>query len=127
MKNRILFVLLLGLCLPISIFAQTAEPLFKDAFIENAAASLPQTICNPSGWYSQCFNVIQAECRENVISAFKVCINKYKKDIPDMLNTYEEGYYWGEIIGNCTGKTYITMLGEKRIRNEKCDNPAKWF
>ncbi|MFO8052734.1 MAG: hypothetical protein R6U54_02075 [Candidatus Omnitrophota bacterium] len=104
----------------------SAEEVPKDSWVDSVSTALPTAFCQSHQYFRQCFKISQVECEETATSATRVCINKFKDKIPNVLQQPEDGNYWGSIIGKCTGETLETTLIKKRISNPKCDNPDNW-
>jgi hypothetical protein len=88
--------------------------------------TLPVVFCNANSYFRQCFAVTIQECEKTSASATRVCLNKNKNKMPNILHQPEDGTYWGKIIGKCAGEAYEISLIDKRINNNECDNLDNW-
>jgi len=59
-------------------------------------------------------------------SAARVCLKKYKSEIPELLNQPKDGTRWGVIIGECAGNSFEIGLLKKKIDSDECKNSDKW-
>jgi len=107
-------------------FQSHAVEVSKNAWISSMTTALPTALCNSSQYFRQCFSVTAQECEETAASATRVCLNKYISEIPEIFIQPKDGTRWGSIIGSCAGEAYEVSLIYKRIKSQKCDNPAYW-
>jgi hypothetical protein len=117
------YLCLLGLALPLS---PRAAEVHKSAWIDTMTTALPTAFCNPSQYFRQCFRVTAQECEQTASSATRICLDKHKDRIPNILNQPADGTRWGTVVGSCAGEAYEITLSKKRIKNKKCDDPANW-
>ncbi|PKM46073.1 MAG: hypothetical protein CVV05_03575 [Gammaproteobacteria bacterium HGW-Gammaproteobacteria-1] len=103
-----------------------AAEVSKSDWISAMTTVLPTAFCNSSQYFRQCFNVTAQECEETAASAARVCLNKNKDQIPEVLHQPQDGTHWGTVVGACAGEAYELALVKKRISNSKCDDPANW-
>jgi hypothetical protein len=122
MVHKILFCLLLA---AVPFYTQASE-VTKADWINSMSTVLPAAFCNADQYFRQCFEVSAQECEETAATATRVCLNKYKNDIPNLLNQPEDGSHWGSIIGSCTGEAYEIALIKQRSSDTKCNDPANW-
>jgi hypothetical protein len=122
MKNKTVFFLLM-FTITISVHAVQVS---KQDWINGMSTALPTAFCNSKQYFRQCFSVSAEECEETAASATRICLKRYKDQIPATLNQPEDGTHWGSIIGSCAGEAYEAALIKKRINNEKCSNPVNW-
>lgn len=87
---------------------------------------LPTAFCSSGQYFRECFSVTAQECEETASSATRICLNNYIDKMPEVLQQPQDGTHWGMIIGACAGEAYEVALLKKRIKNDKCDNPANW-
>ena len=99
----------------------------KDFWIDSMTTALPTAFCNSSQYFRQCFQVSIQECEETAASATRVCLNKFKEKIPNILIQPKDGQHWGKIIGSCAGEAYEITFMEKRISSKKCNDPKNWM
>ena len=125
MNLKIKFVLLITLFIGLVINANANE-VSKEAWINSMSTILPTAFCQSKQFFRQCYEVTQAECEETAASATRICLGKYKEQIPDVLNQPKDGIYWGKIIGRCAGKAYSITLQEKFKKTKECNDPANW-
>ena len=118
-------ILLVIFVLLVSASAHSQE-VAKDVWIDKMSTVLPTAFCQTDQYFRQCFDVSQIECEETAISATRICLQKYKDKIPDVLVQPKDGSYWGRIIGSCAGEAYEMTLQKKRISNKKCNDPSNW-
>ncbi len=102
------------------------EEVSKDVWIDRMSTALPTAFCQRDQYFRQCFDVSQTECEETAMSASRVCLQKYKDQIPDIFIQPKDGTYWGRIIGSCAGEAYEMTLLKKRISNKRCNDPNNW-
>ena len=105
--------------------AQAGE-VSKEIWINAMSTALPTAFCQSHQYFRQCFEVTSLECEETAASATRICLERYKEDIPNVLNQPQDGNYWGRIIGTCAGEAYEMTLQKRRINSTKCNNPANW-
>ena len=103
-----------------------SQEVAKDVWIDKMSTALPTVFCQSDQYFRQCFDVSQIECEETAISATRVCLQKYKDKIPNVLVQPKDGTYWGSIIGRCAGEAYELSFLKKRISNTKCNDPNNW-
>ena len=118
-------ILLVIFVLLVSIPAHSVE-VSKEAWIDSMSSALPTAFCQSGQYFRQCFDVSQTECEETAASAARVCLQKYKDNIPGTLIQPKDGNYWGTVIGRCAGEAYAITLQKKRISNQKCNDPNSW-
>lgn len=106
--------------------AANPEEVSKDVWIDRMSAALPTAFCQRDQYFRQCFDVSQTECEETAMSATRVCLQKYKDKIPNILVQPQDGAYWGRTIGSCAGEAYEMTLLKKRISNKRCNDPNNW-
>ncbi len=102
------------------------EEVSKAVWIDRMFTGLPTAFCQRDQYFRQCFDVSQTECEETAMSASRVCLQKYKDQIPDIFIQPKDGTYWGRIIGSCAGEAYEMTLLKKRISNKRCNDPNNW-
>ncbi len=115
----VIFILL------ISASAHSAE-VSKEVWVDSMSTALPTLFCQANQYFRQCFDVSQVECEDTAMSATRVCLQKYKDQIPNTLVQPKDGTYWGRIVGKCAGEAYEITLRKKRISNQKCNDPNNW-
>ena len=103
-----------------------AATVDKKTWMDGMATAVPTLFCAPKQYFRQCFKVSAAECEDTSASAVRVCLNKNKDQIPDVLNQPEDGQRLGNIIGRCAGVTYEIALMKKRSSDPKCNDPNNW-
>jgi hypothetical protein len=90
------------------------------------STALPTAFCQSHQYFRQCFRVTAVECEDTASSATRICLERYKENIPNVLNQPKDGNYWGRIIGTCAGEAYEITLQKRRINSKQCNNPANW-
>jgi hypothetical protein len=120
---RSTLVILFLLCMATVV---NAGDVRKDVWINAMSTALPTAFCQSNQYFRQCFEVSQIACEETASSATRICLNKYRAEIPDVLNQPKDGTHWGSIIGKCAGEAYEMALLKKRINSEACNNIANW-
>jgi hypothetical protein len=118
-------ILVAILVLLISASANPVE-ISKETWIDSMSTALPTVFCQPDQYFRQCFDVSQTECEEIAMSATRVCLQKYKDEIPNTLIQPKDGAYWGRIIGSCAGEAYEMTLLKKRTSNKRCNDLNNW-
>lgn len=121
---KIKSMLLIALLFPL---LTSAKDVTKSDWIKAMSTALPTALCNSKQYFRQCFKVTVQECEETAASATRICLNKYKKDIPNTLTQPKDGSHWGGIMGACAGEAYEITLIKKRISNAKCNNVKNWI
>ncbi len=111
-------ILLFALALP---FQALAVEVKKEVWINSMSTGLPVVFCNSSQPFRKCFSITAEECEETAVSAARICLNKYRSQIPEILIQPKDGTRWGGIVGACTGNAYATSLKSKRIKSPECD------
>ncbi|MDH5571393.1 MAG: hypothetical protein OEY89_06480 [Gammaproteobacteria bacterium] len=91
----------------------------KNDWVAAMETALPTAFCNSAQYFRQCFNVTAQECEETASSATRICLNKNKNKIPEILQQPKDGTHWGTVIGACAGEAYEIALIIKRIKNKK--------
>jgi hypothetical protein len=119
---RALFVLLIS---TFSLAAQGTE-VSKAVWMKAMSTALPEAACKSDQYFRQCFDVTAKECEDTLASATRVCLDKYKDQIPDPLVQPRDGGRWGAAVGGCAGEAYEHTLMKKRVNSEKCNNPKYW-
>ena len=122
MRWNILFIIFLLL----TSASANPEEVSKDVWIDSMSTVLPTAFCQPDQYFRQCFDISQTECEETAISATRICLQKYKDKIPNILIQPKDGAYWGRIIGSCAGEAYEMAFLKKRISNKRCNDPNNW-
>lgn len=125
MKGMIKLALMATLLVCIAINSQAAE-VEKEVWINAMSTALPTAFCQSGQFFRQCFEVTQIECEETAASATRICLGKYKSEIPKVLNQPQDGSKWGRIIGKCAGEAYGIALQQKFKNNPKCNDPSHW-
>ena len=103
-----------------------AGQVSKSVWMNAMSTAVPTAFCQAKQYYRQCFEVTQIECEETASSATRICLKKYKEEIPNLLNQPQDGTHWGTIIGRCAGEAYESAFQKRRISSKECNNPAKW-
>ena len=103
-----------------------AATVDKKTWMDGMATAVPTLFCAPKQYFRQCFKVTAAECEETSASAVRVCLNKNKDQIPDVLNQPQDGQRLGNTIGTCAGTAYEIALSKKRVSDPRCNNPNNW-
>jgi hypothetical protein len=103
-----------------------ANEVSKTDWIKGMSTALPAHFCQPAQYFRQCFSVSQPECEQVALSATRICLEKHKSEIPEVLVQPKDGTRLGTIIGACSGGTYEATLIKKRISNARCSNPANF-
>jgi hypothetical protein len=118
-----LFTLLVTVLLAIG---AEANEVSKAEWIKAMSTALPAHFCQPTQYFRQCFSVTQPECEQVALSATRICLEKHKSEIPEVLVQPRDGTRFGTIVGACSGGTYESTLIKKRISNARCNNPANF-
>jgi len=103
-----------------------ATEVSKAEWMKAMSTALPAHFCQPTQYFRQCFSVTQSECEQAALSATRVCLEKHKSEIPEVLVQPRDGARLGTIVGSCSGATYESNLIKKRISNASCANPANF-
>jgi len=103
-----------------------AAEVKKADWVEGMKTVVPTMFCAPAMYFRQCFSVSATECEETSASATRVCLDKHKSEIPEILVQPKDGSRLGMIIGQCAGTAYEISLKKKRISNAKCNDPNNW-
>jgi hypothetical protein len=98
----------------------------RDVWIAQFEMALPVALCRDNFYFRACFTVTPEECERTAASATRVCIAKFKKQLPAKFHQPDEGTEWGSKIGNCVGTAYEVSLPSHRISNAKCNDPSQW-
>ena len=125
MKIRIRNALLVAFLFCMATPANAGE-VSKEVWINAMSTALPTAFCQSHQYFRQCFEVTAIECEDTASSAARICLERYKDTIPNVLNQPKDGNYWGRIIGTCAGETYEITLQKRRISSKKCNDPANW-
>jgi hypothetical protein len=70
--------------------------------------------------------VTPEECERTAASATRICLAKFKKQLPEKFHQPGEGTAWGSKIGTCVGTAYEVALPSHRISNAKCNDASQW-
>ncbi|MEJ2097974.1 MAG: hypothetical protein P8Y38_12795 [Deltaproteobacteria bacterium] len=125
MNMMIKFVLMTAVLVCLAVNAGAAE-VEKEVWIDAMSTALPTAFCQSEQFFRQCFDVTQIECEQTAASATRICLEKYKDQIPAVLNQPKDGSHWGRIIGKCAGEAYGIALQKKFKNNLKCKDPSNW-
>jgi hypothetical protein len=117
---------LFGVFLFCIVSTANAGEVSKEVWMNAMSTVLPTAFCQAKQYFRQCFEVTQTECEETASSATRICLDKYKQEIPDVLNQPSDGNYWGRIIGTCAGGAYAMTFQKRLISSEQCNNLANW-
>ena len=117
---------LLGAILICIVPTAYADEISKDVWMDSISTALPIKACQSKQYFRQCFDVNQVECENTVLSATRICLEKYKDKIPNPLNQPVDGKHWGSVIGKCAGGAYEMVFNESRIDSKNCNDPANW-
>ena len=118
-----LYTLLVTLLLATS---AEANEVSKAEWIKAMSTALPAHFCQPTQYFRQCFSVTQPECEQVALSATRICLEKHRSEIPEVLVQPRDGTRFGTIVGACSGGTYESTLIKKKISNARCNNPANF-
>jgi len=102
-----------------------AGEVSKEVWMNGISTALPTTFCQSKQYFRQCFEVTQIECEETAMSATRICLEKHKIKIPNVLKL-KDSQHWGGIIGRCAGRAYGMVFQKKGISSKKCNNLANW-
>ena len=117
---------LLGVFFFCIVTTANAGEVSKEVWMNAMSTALPTAFCQSQQYFRQCFEVTQIECEETASSAVRICLDKYKGKIPDVLNQPKDGNHWGTIIGTCAGEAYAIAFQKRQISTKECNNPANW-
>lgn len=117
---------LIYLFLSVTALPAYAVEVGKADWIDAMTTALPTAFCNSGQYFRQCFKVSAQQCEETAASATRICINKFRSEIPEVLQQPKDGTYWGTKIGSCAGVGYEAALRKLQIKNEKCSNADYW-
>ena len=98
----------------------------RDVWIAQFSMALPVALCRDNFYFRACFTVTPEECERTAASATRVCLAKFKKQLPEKFHQPDEGTEWGSKIGNCVGTAYEVALPSHRISNAKCNDASQW-
>ena len=107
-------------------FSHTTAIVDRDVWIAQFEMALPVALCRDNFYFRACFTVTPDECERTAASATRVCMAKFKKQLPEKFHQPDEGTEWGSKIGNCVGTAYEVALPSHRISNAKCNDPSQW-
>lgn len=103
-----------------------AAEVTKEAWIDGMATGLPAYQCQAEKYFRQCFKVDATKCEEVMTSTTRLCLDKERGKIPDLLNKPQDGSKWGRVVGMCAGQSYELALIKSRINNAKCNSIENW-
>lgn len=106
--------------------ATPAATVIKAEWIDSMSTVLPTAFCSAPQYFRQCFDVTAAQCEETAASATRICLARYKDEIPAVLNQPQDGTRWGTTIGTCAGQAYEATLLKQRRNDAKCNDPGRW-
>ena len=106
--------------------SHTTSIVDRDVWIAQFSVALPVALCRDNFYFRSCFTVTAEECERTVASATRVCLAKFKKQLPEKFHQPDEGTEWGSKIGNCVGTAYEIALPSHRISNAKCNDASQW-
>ena len=98
----------------------------RDVWIAQFSVALPVALCRDNFYFRSCFTVTAEECERTAASATRICLAKFKKQLPEKFHQPDEGTEWGSKIGNCVGTAYEVALPSHRISNAKCNDASQW-
>ena len=98
----------------------------RDVWVAQFSVALPVALCRDNFYFRACFTVSAEECERTAASATRVCLAKFKKQLPEKFHQPDEGTEWGSKIGNCVGTAYEVALPSHHISNAKCNDPSQW-
>ena len=98
----------------------------RDVWMAQFEMALPVALCRDNFYFRACFTVSAEECERTAASATRLCLAKFKKQLPEKFHQPDEGTEWGSKIGNCVGTAYEVSLPSHRISNAKCNDPSQW-
>lgn len=98
----------------------------KNEWVESMETALPAAFCKKQMYFRQCFKVDAVECEEVAASVTRICLKKYKSDIPNPLKQPQDGTKWGTLVGRCAGGAYETSLVNEKINSKKCNDVNNW-
>jgi hypothetical protein len=98
----------------------------KKDWINRMSTALPTVFCQEKQYFRQCFKITAEQCEETAASVTRICLNKSKNKIPEILIQPKDGAKWGTVVGQCAGETFELALMENRINNNKCNNIENW-
>ncbi len=106
--------------------AAPAATVTKAEWLDSMSTVLPTAFCSAQQYFRQCFDVTAAQCEETAASATRICLARYKDEIPAVLNQPQDGTRWGTTIGTCAGQAYEATLLKQRRSDPKCNDPSRW-
>jgi hypothetical protein len=98
----------------------------RDVWVAQFSVALPVALCRDNFYFRACFTVTAEECERTAESATRVCLAKFKKQLPEKFHQPDEGTEWGSKIGNCVGTAFEVALPSHKISNAKCNDPSQW-
>ena len=107
-------------------FNAVAQEVPKDDWLKQMEMVAPQMFCDARQYFRQCFDVSAEECQSAVSSAMQVCVEKYKADVPEMLQQPQDGTRFGKLIGECAGTSYEVAMADKHTRDPICFDASRW-
>lgn len=120
--KKILIVMIIAFYSTLS-YALNVE---KDEWVASMEIVLPAAFCKKQMYFRQCFTVDAIACEEVAASVTRICLGKYKSDIPNPLKQPQDGTKWGAVVGRCAGSAYGVSLADKKINSEKCNDVNNW-
>jgi hypothetical protein len=66
----------------------------RDSWVEYMKTALPTYQCQSEKYFRQCFSVTTENCEEVMASTTRICLDKERANIPDVLNQPEDGTKW---------------------------------
>lgn len=106
--------------------AANAAQVSKERWLSAMETALPPAFCKETQYFRQCFKVSARECEQVAASTTRVCLDKYKSQMPAVFNQPQDGTKWGRMVGACAGNAYEMTLIKKRINNNKCNDVNNW-
>lgn len=121
MKQPLITLTLFVLITPVS-----ANEISKADWIQAMETALPAAFCKPKEYFRQCYTISAIECEETAASTTRICLKKFKEQIPDTLIQPNDGAQWGTKVGECAGAAFDLSMSESRIDSDLCNDPANW-
>ena len=121
MKHILTLLTLIVMTSPLS-----ANEISKPEWLQAMETALPAAFCKSNEYFRQCYTITANECEEVAASTTRICLNKFKDQIPDVLKQPNDGALWGTKVGECAGAAFDLSMADNRIDSELCNDPANW-
>ena len=91
--------------------AARADTVSQEDWLRSFRVQFPHTICTayPNVFMTP-YGVSQDDCKRMILKTLDFCLELNRELLPPVLNQPDDGQFWGQKFGECSGSVYGAVM-----------------